>query len=324
MKTGLDPEILTIGAGYLVPASYFLDPTTKDSEGALNSLSYDNAAIEIRPKESKNLEVLADRTGILLNMAVAQVRLARQQNKIPPKSVITLIPAARLHKVARDVESVKEFGCAPSQTVTNDYGVSTTIPGCTPEETPIRSAGFHIHQELSFPDTEQPIVAILDGLLGLADVVVNQRAGWSEASRMRRGVLGYGRAGEYRTRKVKGKVILEYRVLSPWPLSKPSDLLWVTSLVKQVCEQPFTVLMSVLDAFPSRPRIVSAINHADCDIAHALMNLCSTAWAVQGGSKVASSRNSVHTIDHPNFSSIRNVHNIGSRLNWRGFRDAPT
>jgi len=55
MNTGLDPELLTLNDGYIVPASYFLDAPERDTDGALPSISFDNAAVEIRPEHSDDL-----------------------------------------------------------------------------------------------------------------------------------------------------------------------------------------------------------------------------------------------------------------------------
>ncbi len=281
MNTGLDPEILTIdGDGYIVPASYFLDPPKRDAKGVLNDISYDNAAIEIRPEESEDLDILALNTDTLLHRATVSMRLARRRQKIPPGSELSLIPSAPLHPKIRYNKSVSSFGCSPSQTVGDDYGVFTTKLFCSPGKTLYRSAGFHIHQELSHHDTEQPAVAVLDGLLGLVDVQQNHKLGWSKASRIRRNGLGYGRAGEHRVRKVpSGQRVLEYRVMSPWPLADDADIMWTTATVKAVCECSLNTLLDVLDEFPDRPKITKAINRDDHMSAKELRGPVLTAWA---------------------------------------------
>ena len=257
MNTGLDPELLTINNGVIVPASFFLDDVTVN-----RSLSFDNAAVEIRPEHSDNLDILRDNTVVLLHEAQIAMRLARRRRHIPANSKLSFVPAARLHDKVRNLDSVQEFGCSPSQIVLTDYSTRTMKLVCGPE-TPYRSAGFHIHQELSHNNTVQAVVAVLDGLLGLRDVMSNHHAGWSYASRIRRHDMGYGRAGEYRIRpsRTKDTQILEYRVMSPWPLSEPKHIKWATSVVKAVCERPLDTLIDVLDAYPDRRRITKLINH---------------------------------------------------------------
>jgi len=288
MNTGLDPELLVLSDQIVVPAEFFLPPPV-ETDGILNELSWDNAAIEMRPKPSDHLDILAGRAGSLLRQAVVQMRLARRQNRVPPDSYISFMPAARLHFKARDLESVQHFGCSPASLITNDYGVTTVIPRQTAKETAVRTAGFHIHNELSYSDTAQPIVAILDGLLGLADVLFNHQQVWSSQSRMRRISIGYGRAGEYRLRTVGGQEILEYRVMSPWPMSSPRRMLWVTSIMKAVCRRELSTLLSVLDAFPDRHKITQAINEANPAQAVTLRQKCIAAWVETGGKRSARS-----------------------------------
>ena len=282
MNTGLDPELLTLSEGYIVPASCFLEAPERDKAGMLPSISYDNAAVEIRPEHSDELNVLADNTECLLHTADAQMRLARRRHLIPPSSKLSFIPAAELHFSARDLESVSSFGCSPSLTVLDDYSSRTTVKLCNPSDTCFRSAGFHIHQELRHDHTVQAAVAVLDGVLGLVDVLENHSRGWTDASRTRRVTLGYGRAGEYRTRRVEsGAQVLEYRVMSPWPLANFEHVLWATSVMKIVCGSPLNMLLNVLDSYPDRCAIISAINHDnyDHDNVEVLHAHCEAAWS---------------------------------------------
>ena len=289
MNTGLDPELLTIYKDTVVPASYFLDAPERDANGKLNSISFDNAAVEIRPEPSGVLDTLVSNTGRLMHEARARMRLARRRRQIPSESRLSLIPAAALFPTARFIKSVRTFGCSPSQTILDDYGVSTTKTLCDPDDTPFRSAGFHIHQELSHPDTEQPAVAILDGLLGLTDVLMNDKLGWLRASKIRRFILGYGRAGEHRARTVSsGCRVLEYRVMSPWPLLDAKHILWATSTVKSVCENPIDTLLNVLDHYPDRAHIIEAVNNNDPVLAKQLQYTCRAAWYTLGDDRAHS------------------------------------
>ena len=281
MNTGLDPEFLTLNTdGYIVPASYFLEGPKRDANGALNEISYDNAAVEIRPKESQNLSELTSNTEALLYEARVLMRLARKRKQVPSGSELSLVPAAKLHPASKHIKSVSTFGCSPSSTVLDDYSSCTTVLRGKAGNTTSRSAGFHIHNELSYYDTVQPAVAVLDGLLGLKDVMVNGRYGWKDAADIRRNELGYGRAGEHRVRMVESNAfVLEYRVMSPWPLGSAATILWATATMKAVCEVPLETLLTVLEKFPRRARITEAINTNNRAYAMFLHKLCANEWA---------------------------------------------
>lgn len=274
MNTGLDPELLTLDKGLIVPAEFFLDSKAENEH-----LSYDNAAMEIRPNQSDNLKELVGNTFGLLHMAEVKMRLARRRHQIPPGSKLSYIPAAMLPSKVRNLSSVRTFGCTPSQVVLSDFSTHTQKVSCP--NVPFRSAGFHIHQELVRTGTVQAAVAVLDGLLGLTDVLMNHKAGWTYASRVRRKELRYGRAGEYRLRKVNsGRDVLEYRVMSPWPLSHRKYVGWAASVMKSVCECPLDVLVDVLDHFPSRKLITKMINHDinDYPWVSTLSKTCGESW----------------------------------------------
>lgn len=279
MNTGLDPELLTMGGDFIVPAATFLDPPTRGVNGTLNPLSYDNAAVEMRPTHSTSLTSLVANTGLLLRKATLKMRLARMQERIPPDSYLSLIPAGELHPDARKLKSVNTFGCSPSLIVGDRYHAYIKANNYPARSGPMRSAGFHIHQELTYPNTSQMVVPILDGLLGLMDVIINHRMGWAAADKLRRSILGYGRAGEYRTRfSLKGRTILEYRTLSPWPLSTPKNTLWVVSVMQEVSKESRKSLLAVLEDFPKRLKITDAINSSNHKAALTLWTACNQVW----------------------------------------------
>lgn len=272
MNTGLDPEVLVVSGEYIVPAERFMPPPTRDENGVLNAMSFDNAAVEMRPEHSTDLAVLINRTYILYRRARLMMRAARLRKLLPRNSSFSLVPALKLRDEELELDSVKEFGCSPSMVLDEDFGAQEVSPLCSAEKTNIRSAGFHIHQELADPMSYQLAVGILDGVLGLTDVVVNYSQGWQENSRLRRLHLGYGKAGEFRVRPaMSGTNILEYRSLSPWPLGAPRHILWATTAMREVCRLSLDEMLDVLDAFPLRAKIVQAINECDVSTARGLL-----------------------------------------------------
>ena len=191
MNTGLDPEILVMSPlKGLIPASYFLAAPILTPQGVLNQLSYDNAAIEMRPKQSDRTSTLTNRLASLYHKAAVSMRMARRKGLIPSDSEIQFIPSGCLSHPDRKLDSVKGFGCSPSLILGDTFLSKQTKPFVSAINTGVRSAGFHIHQELTHSGTIGVVVGVLDGLLGLLDVLVNHRSGWSSASAMRRAHLG--------------------------------------------------------------------------------------------------------------------------------------
>ena len=278
--TGLDPEILAVAGGHIVPAEFFMPPPTRDAEGTLNPMSFDNAATEIRPAHDEDLKVLTGRTHHLMRRARANMVYARKRNKVPWNTEFSFIPASRIRESAMSLESVSKFGCSPSNRVTDDYASIVVVPHLTANETRVRSAGFHIHQQLADPTIVQAAVAVLDGMLGLVDVLANHNMRWDVHSRLRRITLGYGTAGEYRSRVINGATILEYRTMSPWVLSSHNRVMWAAGTMSAVCSYSMDALLSILDRFPDRHRITRAINGADAAVAKVLLNQCYDAWHI--------------------------------------------
>lgn len=284
MNTGLDPEVLVLNGDSVVPASRFLGPPERDEQGVLNQLSYDNAAIEMRPTHADRVEDLTKGLGVLFHTAHATMRLARRKGQIPSKSKIKFIPAAHLSEADRELETVSRFGCSPSILLDNDYASRNVIPLRSGGETLVRSAGFHIHQEIQDPESTQAVVAVLDGFLGLLDVMMNHRNGWDDASRLRRLHLGYGRAGEHRIRRVtSGALVLEYRSLSPWPLSNPEYIKSLLYTVRTISNQSADTLLTVLNDFPDRKEITSAIDTSNYRAAARMIRQCRKAWRTHVG-----------------------------------------
>lgn len=276
MKTGLDPEVLVMCGNEVVAAERFLEgPGDSDTP---RPISYDNAAIEMRPDASESPHELRNNLSELFRLVDSSFNKARFSFRIPFNSNIDFRPAGSLRVYDRTLKSVARFGCSPSLLLTNEYTTKTVVPCQSADSTYIRSAGFHVHQEIPNLGTCQVIVAALDGLLGLRDVLMNEQKGWSPASRLRRLHLGYGRAGEHRIRTQDGVQILEYRTLSPWPLMHPKMAEFVINTTRAVASYPLNVIMSALADFPDRSDITAAINDATADNARPMLRQCQKAW----------------------------------------------
>lgn len=279
INSGLDPEALVLdGDGFIIPASRFLPPPTRQYGERLNHVSYDNAAVEMRPYHTSRTSRLTARLGSLIHSVMTDLGVAMQRGYVPRHAYLSLTPAGRLRDEDRDLESVSQFGCSPSLTLTDDFTSLTTVPDVSADETDVRSAGFHIHQEIPAMGTSLAVVGVLDGLLGLLDIRVNDRLGLLDASRMRRLDLGYGRAGEHRIRRGTHSSILEYRSLSPWPLANPTLTAYVITLSRQVCRLSRVQLLRILNDFPDRRRITRAINGGNPYAAAALHSRCVAVW----------------------------------------------
>lgn len=279
MNMGLDPEVLALSNGYIVPAEHFVPAPTRDTQGILNPLSWDNAAVEMRPHHSAIPRQLAASTSLLMRRTKMRLKSAIESGSVPPDTKLSFIPASHLTDDGMKLRSVKKFGCSPSQVVTPDYSSVTTVPTLSASDTSIRTAGFHIHHELEDTSIPQAAVAVLDGLLGLTDVLVNHSRGWSAPSKARRLTLGYGTAGEHRVRTVPtGATVLEYRTMSPWPLASLPSMVWATKVMRDVCEMELRPLMTVLSKFPERSEIVEAINTSDNIHATKLLLNTSMVW----------------------------------------------
>lgn len=325
---GLDPEVLVLdGEDRVVAASHFLGGP---GDGEPPPISFDNAAVEMRPYPFRSSQRLTEETGRLFRHAISKTNLAAHWDLIPKGARISLTPCAPLRDIDRAEKSVNTFGCSPASIVTVNHKPLQVKPFVSAEKTALRSAGFHIHRQLDprLNTSAMVTISVLDGLLGLLDVLVNQKGGYTDAARKRRRILGYGRAGEHRFRRTEaGEAILEYRTLSPWPLAAPQGVRYVTSVMNSVCSVPFDQLIVVLDSFPPRGSIMSAINDSDYKTALRLWAQCMNAWQKEVGQNAARKwRLQVHLGLNPGSRKwISGVLQTGDNLkpqtaNWRYIR----
>ncbi len=297
ITNGLDPEIFVCDkSGMLVPAELFLkNPSTTEEE-----VVFDNAAIELRPKPAGCLEVSLSFTHKLMLEAMQSLRQATFSKAVPRGTTFSLAPAERLHNKHQDLPGVQTFGCSSSLVVGDDFSPGIVTSKVGPGETPWRCAGFHIHK--GFTDgtlkekdvrTRQellefvvPRIHILDCTLGLIDVLMNTHAGFAEQSRLRRDLIGYGRAGEFRVAEdefeqqnwdeygvsrrlppLHSWTRFEYRTLSPWPLSHPAWVWWVHAVSRRVFDQSDASVKNLLTHLPKRPLVTRAINSCNAHAA---------------------------------------------------------
>ncbi len=286
-QSGLDPEFLVLdGDGMIIPASLFI----KDKSG---TVIYDNAAVEIRPDHNSCLETTTENTQYELWTAHKAMKTAWVKGKIPSRSAVTFAPSARLRKEHKDLPSVSEFGCSPSKVLNPDMTASVSRCQVDAQSTPYRCAGFHVHTTADQycyeyePDPENMVelftkrIALCDATVGLVDVLMNHLAGWDEQSKVRRETLGYGKAGEFRIRMHERETwdgeyyeympIIEYRTLSPWPLSHPMWTWWAQSAVRHcMARASIKNVDRTLAMLPDRSEIVDAINTTNAESAFEL------------------------------------------------------
>lgn len=277
---GTDPEVFVVdGNDDVVPASQL---GVEDSSTDKN-IVYDNVAAEIRPRATQCLEyVLPSMQGILKD-------LKKILDKDDRDLDISLSPARRIDpSVLRDNDGCMEFGCDPSQVYGKD-GLRLSEPSVAPEETSIRSVGFHIHWGKNPPtDREREIwaddrirkaeilhdvveqvkvIELADIFLGLVGVMMEQE--YDEMVRWRRKELGYGVAGEFRQQDHG----LEYRTLGPWPMRHLTWTWWAFSTARDCYYLVVNDLHEeIVDGIP-RDAVIDAINENDENAAINLWNM---------------------------------------------------
>lgn len=269
MRTGLDPEFFVVdGSNHIIPASRILPSSNGD-------VAYDNAAIEIRPAPSTCIQGLLGNTRETFQHAYAMMRLARRRGHIPATSRISFAPALRLRRDATGEPTVLQFGCSPTNVLSADgKDLSMSIPKVDAMTFPYRSAGYHVHCEMTNTQAQRylnTILSALDAFVGLADVMMVNATNrtWVRGSRIRRSEMGYGVAGEHRTRVRQSTgtsvPIVEYRTLSPWPMMSPLWVWWAQSAVRHVVQYIHNGdnVGRMKQRLPNRSEIVEAINSCD-------------------------------------------------------------
>jgi hypothetical protein len=289
MTTGLDPEVfITDENDKLIVGERVVDVAASNKDALV---VHDNAAVEFRTGGRGCLEGLHDE---VMNRLITIDRLARGEG-----GKISLTPCMPLEEEDMGRESVMEFGCSPASRINDTGAIEPVEPLADPHETPLRSAGFHIHiggpgrgwheaysriervSKYPFGNAQfatirvirdkrfreryvSESIAAMDVLVGLPGVVFESMDD-VEAARQRRNILGYGRAGEFRFERGTGGTPpkLEYRVLSPWPLNHPVWSWWACSMARNACMLTIGDWKKKAIVWPDRRDVTQAINEVD-------------------------------------------------------------
>lgn len=217
---GSDPEIFIVDKNNVVIPS-FLFLKGKDSPNRIpennEAIFWDGFQAEFNVKADSCL----DRTVINTYYGLKELnRLAKLHDK---NARLTIIPTMDIppHMLQENKEEHVQFGCMPSK---NAYGMKG--PNVDGRDVPFRSAGGHIHLQLTSEQKKriEQYVKALDAILGVACVSM---FGAFDDSRRRE---YYGLAGEYRT-PAHG---MEYRPLSNVWMCHPTAMYIVYDLARKV------------------------------------------------------------------------------------------
>lgn len=328
VKMGYDPELLLVdGSGIGIPASKVIpDPASSDK-----MIVYDNASIEIRPAAGGCLEGMVMNTSDLVRGVYYLINKAKSAGNISKKATITLNPAVRLYDSDLSRPEIREFGCSPFYRMDDNIPMKTTAE-VDPDEIPFRCAGFHVHcqyirkkfkTEAEWLEYLIPRIALMDAVIGLVDVIMNAKAGFTDRAKLRR-IMGYGRAGEFRVQEMitivheGGRIVnrffwnkFEYRTLSPWPMSHPAWLWWAGSAVRRCVITDDGILNSI--NLPDRSEIVSVIQ--ECDYQGAL-DLWSASIRALGSSFLTSCLSANDSLHRDNLAKLYHMIHHGDGYNY--------
>jgi hypothetical protein len=134
----------------------------------------------------------------------------------------------------RKFKSLQEFACSPAFNVQGGNAVPCSAL-VDPLDTSFRSSGYHVHigahrsstkkkNHIHNEDLHPKLAQMCDLLLGVPAVLLDR----DESNFIRRNVIGYGRAGEFRSQKHG----FEYRTLSAWPFLDPMWTWWAHASVR--------------------------------------------------------------------------------------------
>lgn len=233
MSTGLDPEFF-IGRSTrgVVPAPLLIPDSASETDA---TIAYDNAAVEIRHHDPRCLTTLNSS----IKGSIQKVIRDHFETQVSDKNPQTMIlsPAVKLDQSYLDLAELREFGCDPAYQL-NERGSPIQFKAGPDPDSPWRCAGYHVHQSVEdhpdYPGDVPPArlaedVKLADIFLGCLDVMMNEQLNYNNEAKVRRS-MGYGRAGEFRTRPFG----VEYRVLSPWPLHSPMTTWFIHSAMRQI------------------------------------------------------------------------------------------
>lgn len=237
-EVGNDPELFITEKGKLVPSEKVVP---RRPPNGLHKVKVDNAAVELNFPANTCLQYN-------LGEAARALFLLKNNYMDGKKNYqITLKPAMEVE--AEDMEtcgSLLAFGCDPSLLYYKDE-LKVSRPTCDPRTMRFRSIGFHVHlgwekpghgnsKELNDMATilhttegRVRLVQMCDYIVGLPAVLLERD---DKAVQIRRNMLGYGRAGEFREQPHG----FEYRTLGPWPLLNPAWAWWANGAVRDALQ----------------------------------------------------------------------------------------
>lgn len=219
-QQGSDPEIFIVDKDNVVIPSFLFLKSNKDPNRIPESeqpIFWDGFQAEFNVLAQSCLDSTVSHTFYGLRELNS---LAKKHDK---NARLTIIPTMDIppHMLVDNKDEHVQFGCMPSKNV---YGIKGKI--ADGREVPFRSAGGHIHLELSFNQKKkiEQYVKALDAILGVACVSM---FGAYDDSRRRE---YYGLAGEYRTPSHG----MEYRPLSNVWMCHPTAMYIVYDLARKV------------------------------------------------------------------------------------------
>ena len=292
--TGADPELFLVNSrGTVVRSKRYVELSSNNKKNNTGKTIYDNIAVEFRPSASFCGQYAIDHISCLIR-EFYHVLLNSDKTK---GYTLDTTPARKITKANR-VAEVNTFGCSPSLVLTEN-GIEETIPFTDAQSCEYRSIGGHIHAStpeprktyvyqndgsrpkpefadanglrgkkprssiaiLKDPTEQAQLTQLFDIILGTLGCLFEYRMGNQEAALIRRCMLGYGRAGEFRVNSKS----YEYRALSPWWLEHPLLAHLVFNLNRDLIRfwQVEGLASYFLEEFPDRARIEEAINTCD-------------------------------------------------------------
>jgi phiEco32-like amidoligase-type 2 protein len=275
-SVGNDPELFVTEKGKLVPAEKL---KLSEEKEMYRGVKVDNAAVELNFPAQHCLQY---------NLGEIARTLVDLKKAIKPRvHKISLSPAMEIEpEDMQNCKSLLQFGCSPSLVFEGD-ALRTSVPNVDPREIRYRSIGFHVHlgyakpkdlaylsmyNDESYKEKKQVaellhttegrvrLVQACDYVVGLPAIFLERD---DKAVQIRRRLLGYGRAGEFREQPHG----FEYRTLGPWPMVGPSWVWWANSAVRDALQ---LVLMDadieLIKKIPAQ-KVSDAINNNDLGMA---------------------------------------------------------
>lgn len=254
--TGADPEVFIVNSkGTVVRAKKYVQMSTsyrKETYYGRSNIIWDNVAAELQPVAGSCAQHVIDRIGMLVRSLFAVV-LDPTTRKNYDICTTPAMPVTQKNRVAE----VLEFGCSPALLITGQeitevrplidprecefrsIGGHVHMSGVKPHATSnysarqqpdgkypkryhslnnMRNGKPYSGLEILEDDAEKiKLTQMFDILLGTVGCLFEYRMGNQEAALIRRMMIGYGRAGEFRVNKKS----YEYRTLSPWWMDHP-------------------------------------------------------------------------------------------------------